>query len=269
MELKDIFVHLDGSERSHARLDIAVALAKRHQARLTGHFAKASAETVGVLGPRRSALDKSTAEASRELFEKAAGAAGLVATWRVTPSGEYNFVIADVVNAARNHDLAVLGQHDYTRADETVPPELVEQVLVASGRPALVIPFAGEFANIGTRVLVAWNGGREAVRAINDALPLMMAAKEVRVVVVNPPDRALDGEAMVGHLACHGINAVADTLVVEGIGIMDMLLSRAADFGSNLLVMGAHGHYGFPWLNRGAGTRHILRHMTLPVLMSH
>jgi len=50
---------------------------------------------------------------------------------------------------------------------------------------------------------------------------------------------------------------------------MDMLLNRVADLGCDLLVMGAYGNYGFPYLNRGGGTRHILQHMTVPVLLSH
>lgn len=270
MTLKDIFVHLDGSDRARVRLDIAVALAQHHHARLTGHFAQLSPQTVGVLGPRRSDIDQQAAAEAEALFAECTQAAGVTAAWHVTNSGEFNAVIFSIVGSARHHDLIVLGQHDYSHNGDLTPPELAEQVLLESGRPALVVPFAGHFKTVGERVMIAWNAGREAARAVNDAVPLMTAAKEVRVIVINPQDtRSPAGEAVVEHLACHGINAASDVLVVEGIGVMDMLLSRAADLGSDLLVMGAHGQYGFPWLNRGGGTRHILRHMTLPVLMSH
>jgi nucleotide-binding universal stress UspA family protein len=70
-------------------------------------------------------------------------------------------------------------------------------------------------------------------------------------------------------LATHGIRAKAEVMLVEDFGIMDMLLNRVTDRGADLLVMGAHGHIGYPFISRGAGTRYILRHMTVPVLMSN
>ena len=75
--------------------------------------------------------------------------------------------------------------------------------------------------------------------------------------------------ALSRHLACHGIKSNTDILMINDIGIMDMLLNRITDRDADLLVMGAHGQIGFPYVSRGAGTRHILRHMTVPVLMSH
>jgi nucleotide-binding universal stress UspA family protein len=71
------------------------------------------------------------------------------------------------------------------------------------------------------------------------------------------------------HLGAHGIQVKNDMFVVEDFGIMDMVLNRASDRGADLLVMGAHGNIGFPFESRGAGTRYILEHMTLPVLMSN
>jgi nucleotide-binding universal stress UspA family protein len=73
---------------------------------------------------------------------------------------------------------------------------------------------------------------------------------------------------VVRHLADHGITAKPEVLVVEDFGIMDLLLNRVSDRSADLLVMGAHGQIGFPFVSRGAGTRYILQHMTVPVLMS-
>ncbi|HTH15475.1 MAG TPA: universal stress protein, partial [Magnetospirillum sp.] len=74
--------------------------------------------------------------------------------------------------------------------------------------------------------------------------------------------------SIIDHLSAHGITVTREVLAGEDIGIMDLLLSRAFDQGADLLVMGAHGGYHLPFF-KGAGTRHILKHMTLPVLMSH
>lgn len=66
----------------------------------------------------------------------------------------------------------------------------------------------------------------------------------------------------------HGIKVTAERLACEDIGVMDALLACAADLDADLLVMGAHGGLGLGFL-RNSGTRYILRHMALPVLMSN
>ena len=70
------------------------------------------------------------------------------------------------------------------------------------------------------------------------------------------------------HMAAHGVVAVREQLVGDGVRVMDLILSRAFDVGADLLVMGGFGGYHLPFL-KGSGTRHILRHMTLPVLVSY
>ena len=70
------------------------------------------------------------------------------------------------------------------------------------------------------------------------------------------------------HLATHGIPAKTEVVLVQDFGIMDVLLNRTSDRSADLLVMGAQGSIGFPFESRGAGTRHILKHMTVPVLMA-
>jgi nucleotide-binding universal stress UspA family protein len=135
----------------------------------------------------------------------------------------------------------------------------------------LVLPFAGHYAEFGKRPLIAWNDSRSAARALNDSLSIIAPGCEATVISFTQP-HAQPSETVpriVKHLACHGVTAKEDTLVVQDIGVMDMLLNRAADHGSDLLVAGAFGNYGFPVLNRGGGTRFLLHHMTLPVLFSH
>ena len=119
-------------------------------------------------------------------------------------------------------------------------------MILRSGRPVLVVPYAGHFAGIGRRVLVAWNGGREANRALPDAVPILSSAEYVVLLAINPePDEGPGARfaPVTRHLRAHGIDARIETLRVENIGAMDMLLSRLTDEGIDLLVMGAYGQY--------------------------
>ena len=127
----------------------------------------------------------------------------------------------------------------------------------------------------GKRVLVAWDSSREAARAVNDSLPLLARADAVHVVSINPRghkpgelDR-LPGADICLQLARHGVKAEAQHLVATDIEVGDLLLSRAADMGADLLVMGAYGHSRWREIVLGGATRQILGEMTVPVIMSH
>jgi nucleotide-binding universal stress UspA family protein len=270
MPLKNIMVHLDQGARTAARLELAVALARRHQARLLGVFGRrAQPQQVGVVANWPSADYVETAAASKAAFAQAS--AGLAkAEWEDLNRGGDAALLGLITERARYADLVVVGQHDDSQP-ALVPPELPEDVAVNCGRPVLVVPYLGTYAAEFKRPLIAWNDSREAAHALNDALPLMQGCDEAIVLSLSTRvERAETScQAVAAHLACHGIAASTDVLVVEDIGIMDMLLNRVSDHGADLLVMGAHGQIGFPFVSRGAGTRHIMRSMTVPVLMSN
>jgi nucleotide-binding universal stress UspA family protein len=147
-------------------------------------------------------------------------------------------------------------------------------VTLASGRPILVVPYAGRFETVGRCVLIAWNVSREAARAVADAMPLLAAADVVTVLAVDPPpgpggDGDLPGADIALHLGRHGVEAQIERTVSADVPIGEVLLSRAADLGADLLVMGAYGHSRTRELLLGGATRSILASMTIPVLMSH
>ncbi len=149
-----------------------------------------------------------------------------------------------------------------------------EHVAFASGRPVLVVPYAGHFESVGGRVLIGWNATREAARAVNDAMPLLAIADAVTVLTIDPragPDAhgELPGADISLHLARHGVKADIERTVSADIPVGDVLLSRAADLGAELLVTGAYGHSRVRELLLGGATRALLRSMTVPVLMSH
>jgi nucleotide-binding universal stress UspA family protein len=179
-----------------------------------------------------------------------------------------------VVRQARHADLIVLGQADPNHPPPPAGRHLVEDVLLTSGRPTLVIPYIGRFETAGTNILIAWNNSREAARAVHDAIPLLTKAASVTVLAVNPGGRepAIDGTTvadLVDHLARHGISAKAARTVAANTSVSDALLSYAADINADLLVAGGYGHSRLRERILGSITHQLLQHLTLPVLMSH
>ena len=212
MSCKDLLVHIDAGERSLARLDLAIGVAQRFGARLTGLFGQsdphvmipASRDPVAALGPIAAEIET--------LFRSKAAAAGVPVEWSTAMTVNDTELVKRLLFAARNADLTILGQHDTRAHDVSTPSDLAEQIVLNSGRPVLVIPYAGRFASIGERVMVAWNAGREAARALHDAMPFLARAKHVILIAINPDmGRKEYGEEPFGptqrHLVAHGVAA--------------------------------------------------------------
>ncbi len=271
MAIQDLLVHLDSTPRAGERLRLALALARRHRARLTAVFAEGTSLGGTLLGRRSpQAMDRAAVE-GREAFDAATRDAGLQTTWLAVEAGEASDVTGWIAICARYFDLCVLGQHDPDRED-SLGEELAEKVLAQSGRPALVVPYAGQYSDTGRRVLVAWTASAEAARAVNDALPILEVADRVTVLIAQRPPReeslptpALD---VVEHLRAHGVQAARETTFVEGIALGDLILNRAAELGADLVVMGAHGTSALPFFRRGSAAIAALRTMTAPFLLS-
>jgi len=281
MALQDLLVHLDGTEGAAKRLDFAAALAARHDAHLIGlHAVEASlpigltgnlaSATLGELAQRVRAEAAVSATRSRAAFENKLRRDGLRGEWRETDT----LPVEAVVLHARYADMTVLGQPDPASPDARLEEAILEQVLFQSGRPVLMVPYAGVFRTAPERVLVAWKTGREAARAVHDALPLLRAAREVKVLSINPR-QGIGGDGDVPaidialHLARHGVKATAEHLMTNEVPAADLLLNEAADSDAGLIVMGAYGHSRLRQLILGGVTRGILARMTVPVLMAH
>lgn len=265
--MKDILVQLDGGEVGPRRLEAAIHLAQRFGARLTGLFAQKETDPAALVARRPGARLAEAAADSRPKFEAALAAAGVTGRWLALAHGDPGFVTTEVAFCARYFDLAVVGQGsgDYPQ----LPDDTVERAILDSGRPVLVIPRSGKIEPIGTRIALAWNASREASRALHDTLPLMAGAREVTLLSVPRGAAPMPGDLpemdVVGHLAGHGVLARFERIRAEDIGVMDLLLSRAFDLGADLLVMGAPAGSNF---GKSSGTRFLLKHLTLPVIIS-
>ncbi len=270
MPLRDILVHLDSGQRTAGRLALAVHLARRDSARLVGIFAQcAEAYRVGIVAVWPSESYTQAANASREQFE--AAVKGLPdAQWVDINRGSDHEIVHHMIEAARHFDLTVLGQ-DEEDAPRIVPRELIEQVILESGRPILVVPYAGYFSDIGARPLIAWAEAPAAARALNDGLVLIKPDAKVTLVSMGTrtEPQKLSAERIGRHLKAHNFDVQVEHMQVTEVGLMDTLLNLAADKTADLIIMGAFGGYGYPILSRGSGTRYMLRHMTAPSLFSH
>ena len=277
MAFKDILVHVDNFANSPARLKAAIKLAESNDARLTGLYVLFKPYLPGYVEVQISAeilekqaeLVKQQAEKAEKKFKAATGKNGLQSEWRVE-EGDTAKIFSQ---QARYHDLAVVGQGHPDSYIFVADREMPDRMILSCGRPVLVIPYVGDFETIGENVMVAWDAGTMATRAVHDALPILKAAKTVTVMVVNPKDGDNDignlpGADISAHLARHGVNAEADH-VRSDLDPGNMLLSRAADKGADLIVMGAYGHARWTEIVLGGVTKHMLNSMTVPVLMSH
>jgi nucleotide-binding universal stress UspA family protein len=272
MDLKDLLVHLDSGARCGERLRLAVAIAKRHGARLTGLFAEATTLGKSLVGRRSPEHLARAAEDARGRLEAACANAGVPSRFWALEGGEDAEVIGGAVVCCRRVDLAVLGQQHGD--DAPVPDGLVEQVVAGAGRPVLVVPSIGSYPDTGRRVLVAWTGSREAARALHDALPLLERADRVTVLSLRLPAESdaapgLPPLDLAEHLRAHAIDATSDHWVVGELSAVDAILNRASDEGSDLAVIGAYGVGRHGLLETGRGTtRAVLETMTLPILLS-
>jgi nucleotide-binding universal stress UspA family protein len=211
------------------------------------------------------------ARAATQQFETAARQQGYVRIESRVSSADQ---ISAITLNARYADLVVIGQKN--PADSVLSGSLVNpgNVVLACPRPVLVIPYIGAPAGFGNHILIAWNGSRESCRAVTDALPLLKLAGRVTVMAVDPrisnsAHGAAPGADLAKFLASHDVKVTAqpDYSDVDDAGVE--LLSRAADLGADLLVMGAYGHTRTREWVLGGVTRTILASMTIPVLMSH
>jgi nucleotide-binding universal stress UspA family protein len=277
MPLRDILVHLDQTPRTPVRLETAVNLAAAHGAHLIGLYLVSYPAIPGYVRVQlgddilrhQVAAVRDAAKMAEALFREQVRHAGVSAEWRQVEG----LVVPTLALHARAADFAIVGQHDPSE-DGGDEPETPDRVVLTAGRPVLVIPAAGRFPTVGRRVLLAWDGSRLAARAVNDALPLLTAARSVIVLSVNPKPGGpktdvLPAAELCGHLSRHGIAAEERTLFADDISVGDLLLSRAADEGIDLIVTGAYGHARWREIVLGGVTRHMLQHMTVPVLMSH
>lgn len=278
MTYRDILIQVDTSPASRARVTAAAAMARRADAQLTGAFLKSeflrnymagdaivytTTDVLDLLVRDHLAAVAAAAEEAREMFESAAGDAGVVSRW-LTLDGDDGEALSA---AARRFDLTV------------IPPDMTASlgwrrimaadIGLACGGPILVLPDADAAPTVGERVLVAWKGTRESARALRDAWPLITAAKEVHVLVVAPEGEGGPEGLLQRHFEQHGCkpNLIVDRGHDASAG--EILRRQVAGLNADLLVMGLYGRPRLQELVLGGVSRDMLGAPPAPLLLSH
>ena len=278
--MKSILVHLDASPRAAERLALARALARLHRAELTCAYAVlpsvlaspwiAMVEDSSVAALMQD-IDKVQRERARALFDSALGSTD--ARWVDAASVAGAGVAEPTQELARlalYADVVIAGQHDpQDRLAGVLPMSLVPDLVVDSGKPVLIVPFAGNFDADPRTVLIAWKPTREAARAVGAALPWLLRARRIVIATADRDDDESAVPALKHWLHVHGAGAEIESRRIVADDIGEELLSIAADTGAGLLAMGCYGHRRTREWVLGGVTRTVLRSMTLPVLMAH
>lgn len=172
---------------------------------------------------------------------------------------------------ARYADLVVAGPE--LLASEELKSRVVEGALFSSGKPILLVPEGSSPTLRPRHVLVAWDSGLEASRALRESLDLIAASADVHVTMIDPVAGDYDhryepGADVAAYLARHGANVSVDRLPGQGRSIADVLARHAVDIAADMLVMGAYGHSRMRERIFGGVTRTMLDSPPLPVLMA-
>jgi nucleotide-binding universal stress UspA family protein len=275
---KTIVVHLDLSARRSERLALACRIADAYEAHLIGQYAldpiplppmEEPEPTAAYLQVQTKRREQARQQAEREFGEITKRRRRGSSEWRHSEVD----AIGKVTQTARCADLVIIGQQD-PDTDDGLRRGFPEEVVLAAGKPVLVIPYVGHFAEVGRRALVAWNAGREAARAVTDALPVLEHADAVQVLTSYKRRDELDRDEVrrrdfAQELERHGIKPLMSSHVGKDVDVGSLILSRAIDEAADHIVMGAYGHSRLRERVLGGATAEMFKTMTVPVLMSH
>jgi len=210
-----------------------------------------------------------TVEVER-IFKQKATASGVSFEWRslATSTG---YGSAPLIETARSADLLIASQADPARPSDSHVD--VDNFLFESGRPVLMIPYIIRTPKPIKRVLIAWNGSKEAARATFDALPILKGADAVEIFSVDPVDTATQSAGLAGadiaaSLLRHGVKATLASAESASKSASAVIENRLSDNSIDLLVMGAYTH---SWLWQtifGGTTKSLLQSMTALTLLS-
>ena len=277
MAYKDILVQIDAAA-SGPRYAIAAELAARAGGQLTGLYLKTTLinqytniDPIGNLPPEdlqklikdNDQNQNDNATRCAEALKRAADDAKASFGWRIVGGDSPD----DLISQAQMADLLILPP-PAAHAAYSVHASAVDIAL--AGCPVLLVPEEAAKASIGERALVAWNGSREAARALRDALPLLKPGAKVEVRIARPQDSLRDdSKALAAHLERHGFKSNVRTIEEDPKSVAGWLKAEAASAGCDLIVMGLYGHSRLREFVLGGVSREMLHTPTLPLLIAH
>ncbi|NYT66682.1 universal stress protein [Alcaligenaceae bacterium] len=277
--LSRIAVHLGHDQGCERRLKAAIVLAKQHKAEIIGIYPSDLMPHPGyddnVIPAELQQVMKTQAARSRmenkAMFVEQTAAAGVKAQWR-GPQGSADEVLA---LHSRYCDLLVMSKAENRDTVSAIIPNLPESVVMAAGRPVLMIPTVASVSTVGQRILFCWDQKRESARAFADAAPLLKQCTSLVVLSVDPNPATLSNQDIPDDdfsnycMAMGYPRPIMENKSSEGYGVGNIILNTATDHGSDLIVMGAYGHSRMRQWIMGGASRTLFSSMTVPVLLSH
>ncbi|TCU14964.1 nucleotide-binding universal stress UspA family protein [Rhizobium azibense] len=279
MPYKTILAILDTADNSRAVSDFAFALAAENDAHVIGLHAE-NISAVPLVAPMeipdpvavqalQDMAHSETVEVER-IFRLKAEASGASFEWRsfATSAG---YGSSPLIESARSVDLLIASQADPSKPSDSQVD--IDSFLFESGRPVLMIPYILRQPKAIKRVMIAWNGSKEAARATFDAMPILKAADEVEVFSVDPVDSAMQTAGLAGAeiaatLSRHGVKATLAVAEGPHKSASNVIENRLSDNSIDLLVMGAYTHSRLWQMIFGGTTKSLLQSMTALTLLS-
>lgn len=278
MQLRDIVLHMTAGspDLAASRIAYAIALAADHDAGLTGLFTRPAfpiayhyiSATVVREYVERVGRE---AETAKKAFEAGLHNSGVAGTWVETEYG----TLAAIQSHARVADLLILAPPSAGSDDPVVGQEYgsnlqPHDLMLDLGRPVILLSRKAAPAPGAGRILVGWNGSKEASRAVHDALPILQRAKSVTVLVAGRGrHHGGSGDDLVRHLVRHGVPARLRLSDAGDAQAGDLMLEHAGSEEIDLIVMGAYGYARWREMVFGGATETILERATIPIFFSH
>jgi len=278
MTYKTILAILDAPENAGIAADFALALAAGHNAHVIGLHAEI-VSAVPMVAPMEipdpiavqalQDMARNEAVTIEQLFHAKAAASGGSFEWRSFTSS-VGYASQPLLETARSSDLILAVQPDPANPSDAHVD--VESFLFESGRPVLMIPYILKAPMPIRRVLIAWNGSKEAARATFDAMPFLKAADSVEILSIDPAENAsqtpVTGADITATLVRHGIKATLTTTASAEKSASQVIENRLSDDSIDLLVMGAYTHSRLWQMIFGGTTKTVLKSMTALTLLS-
>lgn len=275
MHLRDLILVIDDGTSDDAILDAAMAMAARHDA----HLAIDLVSVIPVpdyaisVFPPAVTLDgyRERADAKVHRVEHAAARAGIAAEVRILSDSAQHLLDTAPVQT-RYADVVMFGPNT-TWDDQWMRRRVVENVVLQSGRPVLLLPISGAIPSFD-RALVGWNASDEAARAVHAALPYLNRDADIIVAVVNPKiagdaHGSEPGADIATHLARHDLGVEVECNSVPHGTEADELQRIAIARGADLLILGAYARSRVRELVLGGVTYALMADPGLPTLMVH
>jgi len=270
---KTILVHMANDEGHMTRFNVALGIAKAHQAHLIALY---NASPVSMPQTGRGASREYLAEATEIAYEKAltvraeieevSAKANVPVEWRIG-EGDHIKVLSQHALAV---DLVIVSHAKADELEDRITFHIPENTVLYSGCPVLVIPQKYKVLIPGTHIMIAWKGCSESLLAARDAMPLLKIAEKVTLfTVVKPSQESIEEQEFANFLSRHDVlvNVARDESSAGNVG--ESILKNAKDFEADLIVMGAYGHSKLHEVAFGSITKYVTAHMTVPVLLSH